>query len=125
MAGPVVIVNDVFEIVQHDLRPYLPFWFYQADGVTPLDITGVTVEIVVATKQLPSATVATAAKFRKECDILDAEGGHGEYRWSDPDTAVAGAFSYQFKLLWPGGTVEPQTVPVNSYLDLLIYDDLT
>jgi len=126
MAGPVVIVNDTFKIVQHDLIPALPFWFFQADGVTPLDITNATgVDIVVAAKQVPTGVVATAAKFRKPCVILDAEGGHGEYQWSANDTDTAGAFSYQFKILWPGTTAKPQTVPVDNYLDLLIIDDLT
>ena len=57
--------------------------------------------------------------------MLDLAAGEGEYRWSSGDTANSGSFSYQFKILWPGTTTEPQTVPVDSYLDLLILDDLT
>jgi hypothetical protein len=126
VAGPVIITNKPFKIVQHDLRPYLPFWFLQADGETPLDITGATVEIVVATVQKATdAPRVTAAKFRKECDILDALQGHGEYRWEGNDTDTAGPFSYQFKILWPGTVEEPQTVPVDYYLDLIVLDDLT
>jgi len=126
MAGPVVIVNEVFKIVQHDLRPYLPFTLYEADGVSPLVLPeDATVEIVVAAKQAATAEIATAAKFRKPCVMLDLAAGEGEYRWSSGDTANSGSFSYQFKILWPGTTTEPQTVPVDSYLDLLILDDLT
>lgn len=123
--GPVVIVNETFKIGQNDLRPYLPFWFFEPDGVTPLDISGATVEIVVAPKQSATAEVVAPAKFRKACAIIDAPGGAGEYRWSADDTDTPGDFSYQFKILWPGTTTEPQTVPVDYYLDLLITDDLT
>lgn len=127
MAGPVVvIVNEVFKIGQHDLRPYLPFTLYESDGTTPLVLPpDATVDIVVAAKQTPEASVATAAKFRKECVMLDLDTGEGEYRWETGDTATAGSFSYQFKIMWPGTTTEPQTVPIDSYLDLLILDDLT
>jgi len=126
MAGPVVvtIVNKPFKIVQHDLRPYLPFWFFEPDGTTPFDITDAEgVDIVVAPKQAPTAEVVLPAKFRKPCVILDPLTGHGEYRWSDDDTDTSGSWSYQFKLLWPDS--EPQTIPVDSYLDLSILDDLT
>ena len=126
MAAPVIIVNATFKIVQHDLVPALPFWFFEPDGVTPLDLTLATgVEIVVTTKQADTATIATAAKFRKPCVLLDKPNGHGEYQWSATDTDVPGAFSYQFKILWPGSPPKAQTVPVDSYLDLLVLDDLT
>jgi hypothetical protein len=101
---------------QGDLRPNLPFQLFQADGVTPLDVsTATSVSIVVRAK-------GGALKFKAECDLTDAAEGEGIYDWVEGDTDTAGAFEYEFEILWNDGS--PQTVPVDKYLDLTIVDDI-
>lgn len=113
-----------FRIKQNDTLPNLPFQIFKPDGTTPQDLTDATsVNIVVRTK---GAAPNAAPAFKKPCTLLDqavAENeGWGFYDWVAADTAVAGNFEYEFEIVWSDGEI--QTVPVDSYLDLVIVDDI-
>lgn len=105
-----------FTIKQNDLRPNLPFQLFQADGVTPLNLTAATsVSLAVRSK-------GGAVKFKKACTLVTPASGLGYYDWADDDTDTAGQFEYEFEILWNDGS--PQTVPVDKYLELTIVDDI-
>jgi hypothetical protein len=109
-----------FMIKRGDLRPNLPFQLLHSDGVTPLDLTSViSVSLVLASK--PNQTSAPFA-FKKACVIADAPNGNGYYEWASGDTNIEGAYQYEFEIIWADS--DPQTVPVDSYFDLIIVDDL-
>jgi hypothetical protein len=109
-----------FNIKRNDLRPYLPAQFFQPNGVDPLPLDqALAVNIVVSPK---GAAPEDPPKFKKACVITDALAGQIEYRWSGTDTDTAGDFSYEFEISWPNA--EPQTIPADAYLDLVIVDDL-
>lgn len=109
-----------FTIKRNDLRPYLPFQFFQADGVTPLNVTSATAINFVC--RVKGSTVDDPPKFKKLVTMTDAAQGLGEYRWSGTDTDTAGDFEYEFEITWPGP--EPQTIPADSYFALVIVDDV-
>lgn len=108
-----------FRIKQGDTLPNIPFQIFKPDGVTPEDLTGADVSIVVRTK---GGTNATPVLFKKPCDITDALLAKGVYDWDAGDTAVAGNYEYEFEITWADGNI--QTVPVETYLELLIIDDI-
>lgn len=106
-----------FIIKQGDLRPNLPFQIFEADEVTPLDLTTATsVSIVVRKKG------DTVVLFKDTCDLTNAAQGLGVYDWKVGDTAEAGQMEYEFEILWQDGS--PQTVPVDRYLEMTIVDDI-
>lgn len=72
--------------------------------------------------QAGSNNVNAAPLFKSTCVITDAPNGRIEYRWAGTDTSVNGQFSYEFEILWPNAEV--QTVPADSYLTLVVVDDL-
>lgn len=108
-----------FRIKQGDTLPNLPFQIFEPDGVTPTNLTGATVNMVVRTKP---GTNATPVLFKKPCTLTSAALGQGVYDWDDGDTDVGGNFEYEFEITWPDTNV--QTVPVDTYLDLVIVDDI-
>lgn len=109
-----------FIIKRNDLRPYLPFRFFEPDGVTGLDVSAAT-EINLVCRAV-GAGVEAAPKFKKPVDMTNAAAGIGEYRWSADDTDTPGQFEYEFEITWPGG--EPQTIPADSYFQLTVVDDV-
>jgi len=113
-----------FKVKQNDTLPNLPFKIFQPDGVTAQDLTDATsISIVVRPKNSAPTVPAT---FKKPCVILDqsvpANLGWGFYDWDPSDTATPGNFEYEFEIIWDDGAV--QTVPADSYLDLVIVDDI-
>ena len=112
-----------FKMKQNDTLPMLPFRILQPDGVTPQDLTLATsVSMVVRVKG--SAPTAPPL-FKKPCTMLAQSGGNigrGYYNWDPADTATAGAFEYELEIIWNDGEI--QTVPADSYLDLVIVDDI-
>lgn len=109
-----------FKIKRHDLRPYLPAQFFKPDGTTPLPLSAaVAVYFIVRSK---TAATDAAPLLRKPCVITDAVNGLVEYRWAVGDTDLSGNFNYEFEIMWPNA--EPQTIPADSYLDLIVLDDL-
>jgi hypothetical protein len=108
-----------FSIKQGDTVPNIPFQVFQPDGVTPANLTGATVRIVVRTK---GGNNATPVLFKKPCVLTSAATGVGYYDWETGDTSAAGAFEYEFEITYGDGEI--QTVPVDSYLDLVIVDDI-
>lgn len=107
-----------FIMKRGDLRPNLPFQIFQADGETPLDLT--TVESISLAMRHKAGD--PPLDFKKECVIADAENGLGYYEWVDGDTDTAGEYEYEFEIIWSDG--DPQTVPVDSYFELVIIQDV-
>lgn len=106
-----------FTIKRHDRRPYLQFQLFEADGVTPLDTTAaIEINFVCRAKGSPDM------KFKSPVSMLDALSGRGEYQWAATDTDTAGDFEYEFEIAWPNA--EPQTIPADSYLSLVVVEDI-
>jgi hypothetical protein len=106
-----------FTIKQGDTLPNLPFQFFKPDKVTPLDLTNITtVSIVIRTKD------TLTLLFKKPCTISSAVDGKGYYDWDTGDTDSVGAFQYEFEIHWASGDI--QTIPVDTYFDLVVIDDI-
>lgn len=105
-----------FLIKQGDTRPNLEFVLWQAGKTARLDVTGATVSIVARAKG------GTVMAFKRACVITDAANGVGYYAWQVADTAANGSYEYEFEIAWPGGAL--QTVPVDSYLEFVVVDDI-
>lgn len=105
-----------FTIKQNDTLPNLYFQLFQADKVTPLNVTGAT--IAIAVRGVSDGLLL----FKSPCVLDDAANGLGYYDWAVADTATAGNFQYEFEITWASGDV--QTVPVEGYFDLVIVDDI-
>lgn len=108
-----------FRIKQGDTVPNIPFQVFEPDGVTPANLTGATVRIVVRTK---GGSNATPPLFKKPCVLTTPADGIGHYDWDEGDTDIGGNFEYEFEITFGDGNI--QTVPVDSYLDLVIVDDI-
>ena len=109
-----------FTIKQNDLRPYLPVKFYEPDAITPMDLSGATsVSMVVRSK---SALVTDPPKIKRAMTAVNALIGEFEFRWVSGDTDTVGEFNYEFEIMWP--LTKPQTIPADSYLTLIVVDDL-
>ena len=113
-----------FKIKQNDTLPTLPFRILQPDGLTGQNLTDVAeINMIVRTK---GAASTAPPLFKKVCTILDqsipANVGWGYFAWAASDTATAGNFEYEFEIEWDDGAI--QTVPADSYLDLVIVDDI-
>lgn len=108
-----------FVMKRGDRRPYIPFQFFEPDGVTPLDVTGATVINIVV--RLKGADPASAPVIKAPVTMSDAPNGIGEYRWAVGDTDTADNYEYEFEITWPNA--EPQTIPQDSFFDLVIIAD--
>ncbi len=109
-----------FVVKRNDRLPALPFQFFQADGITPLNLTAaISVKIVVRPK---TAGLDDPPKFKSACQIINAVQGTGQYNWGAADLDTAGAFEYEFEIEWPGPLL--QTIPSDSYLELTVMDDI-
>lgn len=108
-----------FLIKQGDLRPNLRAQLFQADGVTPLNITAALTVTLILREEGP---ITGPPKLRAEMNIIDAVNGIIEYDWVSGDTADEGDYQYEFEIGWSNG--DPQTVPVDSYFTLTVVADL-
>jgi hypothetical protein len=105
-----------FVIKENDTLPNLPFQLFGPDNL-PLDLSAAT-SVSIAVRGKDTGTLL----FKKVCDIVDEENGLGEYDWDAEDTALPGAYSYELEILWNTGDI--QTIPADTYFDLLIVDDI-
>lgn len=105
-----------FRIKQNDTLPYLSFQIFEPDGSTPLDVTNAR-EINLCVRHRGGEVI-----LKNPCVVVNAEQGLCQYIWSAADTRTAGVFQYEFEITWGDGNI--QTVPVDSYLELIIVDDI-
>lgn len=106
-----------FKIKQNDTLPNLPFQIFEPDGSTPLDLTNAD-DVFLCVR-----TTATSEElFKNRVVIDDASNGICYYAWSAADTRTPGNYQYEFEIQWSDGNI--QTVPVDTYLDLVIIDDV-
>ena len=106
-----------FQIKQNDRRPYLEFQLLEADGTTPLDVSGADQVTFIMRKSGSEEPEVNAA-----CTEIDWVLGQGLYEWAEGDTQEVGTFQAEWEILWPGD--ERQTVPVDTYYSVIVIDDL-
>jgi hypothetical protein len=106
-----------FKMKRHDTLPNLPFQIFEPDGTTPLDLANAT-DVYLAVRYKRDLTVL----FKNRTVIDDEVNGIGHYSWSGADTIEEGEYQYEFEIQWADGNI--QTVPVDSYLDLIIISDI-
>lgn len=105
-----------FLLKQHDLKPRLNFQFFQPDGTTPLNLTTAT-SVSIVLKMKGGSFIA-----KRAVTIQTPATGICYYDWTLTDTDVAGTLQYEFEIIWNDG--DPQTVPVDTYLEATITADL-
>jgi len=103
-----------------DRRPYVPVQFFQPDGVTPLDVSGA--DVINFVCRVKGAAEDDPPIIKSPITLLDPLLGDGEYRWAVGDTDTPGQYEYEFEITWTAG-LEPQTIPQDSFFDLIIIDD--
>jgi hypothetical protein len=108
-----------FIIKQNDTLPYLYFQFFEPDAVTPLDLTGAAVSLVM---RKVGAVPEAAPALKKACVVSSPLEGIGYYQWDAADTAESGDFEYEFEIVWGDGGV--QTIPADAYFKLTVVDDI-
>lgn len=109
-----------FYIKRNDRRPSLTAQFFQADGVTPLDLSSAaSVSMVV---RPTGAGIDDAPKFKSSCTVVNSATGQISYTWNSGDTDTAGTFDYEFEITWASGIT--QTIPADTYFTLVVVDDI-
>jgi len=110
-----------FFIKQGDTLPNLPFTILEPDGVTPVDLTDAVVSMVV---RVEGSGPSAIPYFKKPCVLFNqvTSTGQGIYDWDEGDTDSSGTYEYEFEIVFGDGNI--QTVPANTYLQLIIVDDI-
>lgn len=104
-----------FVIKQNDTFPAIEVEVKKPNG-RPYDLTNV----LLAKFILRGSDGITI--FNKDAVVIDEENGIIQYIWDAEDTAEAGNFEGEFKLVFTDGNV--LTVPNSEYIDVKIVDDI-
>lgn len=104
---------DVFKIKKGDLNPALSVEFQFNDG-SAVPLTGGSIWFSMANLNFTPYYSGLAV-------ITDAANGKAEYRWTGSiDTASAGTYWSDFKILWTGSAM---TLPSDNSLQVKVYED--
>ncbi len=93
----------------------LPYTIKSASG-TPVDLTNATVSFIMA------KTGSLSPVINKEADIIDAENGKVQYKFTETDTLLTGTFNAEFQVVFPNE--ERKTFPTAGYLKVQIASNL-
>lgn len=102
-----------FTIKRNDTAPPIVVVLSDAEG--PIDLTNA--EAIHIYLRSDTRLVKTAAM-----DVVDVTAGKARYVWQSGDLSEANEYKMEFEINWEDGTV--QTVPNDSYLELLVVEDL-
>ncbi|HEU5032683.1 MAG TPA: BppU family phage baseplate upper protein [Spirillospora sp.] len=107
------------EFKRGDTAPALSATLYADDaGATPLDLTGATVKLIMAT----TASEPGNPKVNAACQLVDAAAGQVSYSWLPTDVDTAAKYQAEFEVTWADGTI--QTFPRDGYLTITLLEDL-
>ncbi|WP_187442313.1 BppU family phage baseplate upper protein [Sutcliffiella horikoshii] len=93
----------------------LPYTIKSASG-TPVDLTNATVSFIMA------KTGSLSPVINKEAEIIDAESGKVQYKFTETDTLLTGTFNAEFQVVFPNE--ERKTFPTAGYLKVQIASNL-
>jgi len=107
-------MNDVFYLKRGDTLPPLRATLLEADGVTPVDLTGATVVLQVRNRR-------GTHLFDAPCDVIDAEAGRVEHEWVEGETDIVGPHRAEFEITATDGI---GTAPNYGFVTIHISDDI-
>lgn len=112
LAAPVLAEVDPFPMKTGDRLPFYPVKFRTSTGVVDLSGSTVTATMVDSTGNtvFADAVVYVTATTR----------GEAEYRWATGDTAAAGTYYIEFRVVDPTG--RPYTLPSSFRAAVVITD---
>jgi hypothetical protein len=112
-----------FEIKESDSRPtYIAVLksSFGLVGEAPINLTTATgVKFIMRDVNLSDDD---PPKVDSAMTITDAVNGIVSYTFTTTDTDTSGTYNVEFQITWSDGGIE--TIPNNSYLQLIVYDDL-
>lgn len=94
---------DAFVIKQGDTLPWLRAQLLDGDD-SGVDLTGAEVRLHVRQQVSAGGPLAGTMQVSADCVLDNAQDGKVSYRWQAQDTAIAGAFVCDFRVLFPDGT---------------------
>jgi len=113
-----------FWMKQNDTAPILQVQLVEDDGVTPVSIT-TAVQVVFNMRTVAGVVLVN----RGICTIVNAATGIVEYPWAVGDTAVNSgpvadglAHDGEFEVVYSTG--RRRTFPSDSYIDIVVTDDI-
>lgn len=110
------MANPTFFIKQNDTSPSLDVAL-QDDRGRPVDISGATVVFHMRNTADDSVKITSGV-----VTILSSTLGQVRYGWSAANTDTAGNFEAEFQVTFSGGGI--QTFPSDTYIDVIITDDV-
>jgi len=114
------MANLVFEIKRGDLAPIFRAQCIDGSTGNAVDLTSAT-SIKLLIKD-DTNTLIVNSLMTKEDQTQAATKGFVRYAWTTGDTDQSGVFRGEVEVTWSDG--KPQTFPRDSYVRVIIYDDL-
>jgi hypothetical protein len=117
--------NDLARSIKHQLFYVAEDGAVQADVdaahavlATKLAAAGTRVSMILKTK---GALDTAPAKVNAAAVVVDANSRTVRYDWQVGDTNTSGTYEGEWEVIGADG--RPETVPADSYFDVVIYDD--
>jgi len=107
-------MNDQFYIKRGDTLPPLKATILESDGVTPVNLTGMTVNFAMRDK-------AGNLILDRQAEVTDYLNGKVSYEWQSGDTDTAGTMLAEFEAS-AGSSVF--TAPNDGYIKVVITEDV-